>query len=468
MNTSEQAPESLLSGSGLPSVLDLPEDIMSMIIVDFLYEPGEDHHISITHTCQALRNLSLCHPQLWSHLSSQMPRHQVLTFLGRSRDVNLTIRLLKYERGGRKWWDFLRIIKPFSRRWRSLDFDPNGEHMGRRFFTRLSLELRDIELPHLNSLNVVIPRSYRWPQTEKDRRHDLPNFFSSWILPRLRILTISDIIPTHQNLFESITVLQLVMQDMVHRRWTVMEVYTLLSQMTRLRLLQLHFWDLCGDPESNGTAFPLLQFNSMSFLSVIAAKTRNQKGQDIHRLLQCMRMPNLQTYICTALPQRFVQGSRADMSMFRHIFPRSDTFGYLRQLFVFTLGESSEPFPIEWILGNLPCLDSITIFSKHMAQSFELSSGAACIPPRLRVMRFMRCNGLKLKFLRDLADALWGSPWRELHFEKLEFSGCEGIPREDLESLLPEGKVVLTDCMFAVDQLIGYVHSGFFTVYLVG
>jgi hypothetical protein len=191
---------------------------MALIVADFLFEPWQDHHIVLSHTCRALRNVVLNVPTVWSHLCSSMSEKELHTYISRSKKALLTIRVLSPGDNNKRWWNFWLVVKPLTHRWISLEFNPENHCTGRRFYMRLRRELAQLELPKLTQFRIAISTVYRWPQTTKDIKIDLPHFYSSWSPPNLTSLSAWDVLPTLYSMGETVTDLQVMLQARA-RRW---------------------------------------------------------------------------------------------------------------------------------------------------------------------------------------------------------------------------------------------------------
>ena len=108
----------IVSQPSKPALEALPEDILILILTDYIYEPGQRHHVHFSHVCQALRLLALDIPSVWAYIDTDMCKDEVKLYLSRSREAGLTIALIRPRSRRRMypWWEVVNLVKPFSYR----------------------------------------------------------------------------------------------------------------------------------------------------------------------------------------------------------------------------------------------------------------------------------------------------------------------------------------------------------------
>lgn len=308
-----------------PQIQALPLDILAHIVLGFVYDPAQNSHIILSHTCRVFRSVVLSLPMLWSTLTSKMRVVEVKARLERSRDVGLTIKLLEpHAQAIGRWWVFLNMIKRVCHRWKSFIFDLGYFHATGQFCHKLCAELANMCLPRLVHLELLFRRESVWMKIEKDTALRVPYFNHTWSTPRLQTVVYMPIDSDGEAMFQSIAMSQVTLTRLdltleQHYRsfiiYPIRVILGFLSGTMSLQALRLKiFIDLTSDNHES-----LVYLGSLRSLDVTSGNyTLVESKTSFRRLLSLLQVPNLTSYrfsIMVAVPYRHI-----DIDQFQTFF----------------------------------------------------------------------------------------------------------------------------------------------------
>lgn len=286
----------------------LPSDILVHIILEYVFDPSERSHITLSHVCRSLRALVISLPTLWSTLTTRMQLKELEIRLARIGDADLTIKLLQPDSHTLgDWWAFLDIVKPLSHKWMAFVFKPGRFRAGRLFYTKLCEELANIVLPRLRYIELLFSSPFTWTRTEKDAALKLPYFYHTWSTPSLKTVVYTPIDSDGEAMALPIITTSIVLTRLeltLERHYTMYIAYpihNILALLSRTPSLQELCFNVFGDLKTDERAPPIthVHLGSLRSLKVKCADYQPAESNlELRGLISSLQIPNLVSYCC--------------------------------------------------------------------------------------------------------------------------------------------------------------------------
>ena len=413
----------------------LSEDILALIIMEYIYDPKTKDHISLSHTCRSLRRMILALSLLWSSLHSDMSTGQVRAYLNRSGDANLKIKLLRPRPGIplTEWFAFLTDVLCHTHRWYELVFDPGTHTIGRRLYTRLNHELSGLELPRLKSLSLMFWREVYWQSRGNAATIERPDFYTTWTTPSLTMLTF---VPTRVHTdrsplivpgYPSVKSLNLVLyaRGVSYTEWreppSILHSLSTLPWIVELTLTTRSTFVNTNDMKK----LPTVELNQLRTLSVITNFRWNRWEGTPGTILNHLQMPSLIKYQFEGGYLTYHKnGPYVDPSFYL------DSAPLVQEL---TLANQTEPDilrSLELIFSTYTNLQILKIRTVWVLKSFNIQHRR--MPP-LRQVHFVNCTFQNDTFVDGLESAI-RSGRHSTVFEGFIFDHCNYEGPERLSS----------------------------------
>ncbi|THH10122.1 hypothetical protein EW145_g1549 [Phellinidium pouzarii] len=389
----------------------LPDEVLSLILgyVSNIFEEA----LRLSHVCSRFRSVLLSSPHAWNFvLETSMNSQHITAILARSGNLPLKVEVVSgYERGfgllsETEQNNFEKILAQ-SGRVAELDFPDMSVDCSQQILNLYPT----VHLPALRKLSVT----YDMQTINKSFSH----FYASWVLPNVEQLCTTGFVP-QPNLATNITYCSL-------RHQSAFDIFALaefIGMASSLRDLTLEL----GAITDTATGSPKVLLPLVTNTSIVSLNLSElQQCSPLPWMIGCIRLPNVIDMSLTIYKKPTVP--------FLFNVPK------LKNLSI-KVEYSLRILPFRSILRYAPqCLTSLSLRSNMSRVSWEEDRERTMLP-RLRTLRFFRCNcmnkdnlkAVRAEFLKDGVE-----------IERVEVVKCGGrIGRggqRDLRDAFPKSDV---------------------------
>ncbi|KIO25203.1 hypothetical protein M407DRAFT_25427 [Tulasnella calospora MUT 4182] len=392
--------ESLAHPKRTLHVLDLPYDILYLIITFTWIDPGQEFPVVLSHVCRLWRQYALDTPGFWASLTfkNSIPEiEKYQTWLERSKDSPFDLKIgskpftgasIKHAKA------ILRLIFPHVQRLRSLQVNNIPLKIMQVIFDRLN----DVHLPSLETLHVewvwsiIIDRRTVNRKFKPFRHGDAANLKHV----TLRWASYDYVVHRFRNLETLDIVIQCSRNSSRGKAKTVQNILSLLPDLRILRILiEQGSWP---EPRSGITVLPPLTHSSLEALHLGASQ------DEVDTIVCALILPSLRrlcgrfendAYISTfCLPTLGLARPYPNLLHLQLYAPRA--YGEPGSV----VGLRDMEF-FERALGGLPQLQSLTLSGINLENNKHL----ICLTrtcPQLKKLVFRSCSGPAVKEVRAM------------------------------------------------------------------
>jgi hypothetical protein len=399
------------------------------------YQQSNEQLKMLSLVCRRFRDVVNSHAHFWTKLSNAWESGATTMALKRSKGLSLELSL--YDEGGYFIGPFLRDTLHLQfERFRSIHIEfANYERLPAKWWTHIrgALEvLGSANLPALEYFHMGVPTFAGYFPLNGEPDKDDFCIYRTWNAPSLKYLGIEGLIPIpHESL--NLRRLGLCFDRFDKYSGTegrLSELLNFLSSQPRLRHLNLILGGLKieeADKQRKATVH-LPKLTSLS--------------------LQSASPEYLPVQILSALSTPAVEFMDMKMDLDRYSATLEEvfqcTYPSMKRLHLLVWMWSGAPLvPFKTIFTKFPNLEVLRFSTRHPVDG-EFSTLPSVVPPPLRVMELINCEGLGVEALKQVLDVLKQGPHWDV-FESLEIWGCPEIETHlvELYSVVPASKVTL-------------------------
>lgn len=446
----------------MPTILkrgmaSLPDDLL-VCIFEFACEyPPKRMATALSHVNQHCRAVLLNMPKFWSNLACSRTGtpEKTYEYLSRSRAVPLSIDLSTRGRPSGDQLAFLDAVTLHASRWatcsvRAENFQPRGALLlpGSELYLSHLRSLCDCrQFPLLTSLSIAIGWQDSPSDLEGVLNDETLHFYSTWKMPCLRRLTVTNFIPL--PIFGSSLTsceIELEMESLV--RCNLDSLRQFLEPLSSLSTLSVYLRDIQFHRDgANSSHFPVTVLPGLRSFSLSTAFLHPSA---IEPLMQILRAPHVRKLSAYIKVDSDSSGAEAVDNWLRYFFlihTVQTPIEFISELHISVI--AIEEFEVHSLFASifsaLPRLQRLSVFAPYIVHHPpQIHNSLSTVPP-LKFLRFEHCRLFSNDFVVELLALLAaqrGHSWDD--FDRLEVIGCELFSRMTIEDILPKEKITWT------------------------